>query len=290
MSTIQPEVLADVPLHAGFYSFKLKQTADARALCAQVNALYQVGNSLIGFGQGLLDALERQIPGYHGATDVDGPERISPAQQCDFWLRLSGEDPGQVALLERSWLEALSPYLDLLERTSGFKHREGRDLTGYVDGTENPEDRAVEVVSMEGEQGIAGSTMLAVQLWTHQLDKFHSHSQGDKDNIIGRRESDNEELDDAPISAHVKRTSPSQYQPKAYMLRRSLPWADAGRCGLYFVCFASSLYPFEAQLKRMLGCDDGVEDALFKFSHPQQTAYYWCPPVKDDKLDLSAVS
>ena len=40
----------------------------------------------------------------------------------------------------------------------------------------------------------------------------------------------------------------------------------------------------------MLGRDDGIVDALFTFTRPITSAYYWCPPVKDRKLDLSAIN
>ena len=37
----------------------------------------------------------------------------------------------------------------------------------------------------------------------------------------------------------------------------------------------------------MLGMDDGISDALFGFSKPLTGSYFWCPPVKQGKLDLS---
>jgi putative iron-dependent peroxidase len=40
-------------------------------------------------------------------------------------------------------------------------------------------------------------------------------------------------------------------------------------------------------LQHMLGLDDGVTDALFKFTRPLTGGYYWCPPMVDGKLDLS---
>ena len=56
-----------------------------------------------------------------------------------------------------------------------------------------------------------------------------------------------------------------------------------------FVAFGRSLDAFEAQLRRMVGADDGITDALFKFTQPVSGAYYWCPPVRKSRLDLRAV-
>ena len=56
-----------------------------------------------------------------------------------------------------------------------------------------------------------------------------------------------------------------------------------------FVSFGKSFDAFIAQLKRMAGLDDGIEDALFRFTRPETGGYYWCPPVRDGRLDLSAL-
>ena len=42
-------------------------------------------------------------------------------------------------------------------------------------------------------------------------------------------------------------------------------------------------------MRRMLGMDDGISDALFRFSSPLTGSYFWCPPVAQGKLDLSAL-
>ncbi len=112
-----------------------------------------------------------------------------------------------------------------------------------------------------------------------------------QDNAIGRRKSDNEEIAEAPISAHVKRTAQETFSPEAFILRRSMPWADADHEGLMFVAFGKSFDAFEAQLSRMIGAEDDVTDALFKFTRPISGRYYWCPPMaQDDGLDLSALN
>ena len=107
--------------------------------------------------------------------------------------------------------------------------------------------------------------------------------------MIGRRISDNEEIADAPQSAHVKRTAQEDFQPPAFLLRRSMPWSDAAQAGLVFVAFARSFDAMEAQLRRMIGAEDGVSDALFRFTRPISGAYFWCPPQRDGRLDLSAL-
>jgi putative iron-dependent peroxidase len=107
-----------------------------------------------------------------------------------------------------------------------------------------------------------------------------------QDHMIGRRRSDNEEIDEAPPSAHVKRTAQESFDPEAFVLRRSMPWSSGQQAGLMFVAFGHTLDAFEAQLHRMAGLDDGITDALFGMSKPVTGAYFWCPPVLDKHLDL----
>lgn len=110
-----------------------------------------------------------------------------------------------------------------------------------------------------------------------------------QDNAIGRRRRDNKELEHAPASAHVKRTAQENFTPEAFVVRRSMPWADAAQAGLMFVAFGKSLDAFEAQLRRMVGADHGITDALFKFTRPLTGGYFWCPPVRNGRLDLRAI-
>ncbi len=107
--------------------------------------------------------------------------------------------------------------------------------------------------------------------------------------VIGRDADTNEELKDAPDSAHVKRTAQESFEPEAFMVRRSMAWAGGTRQGLEFLAYIESLDRFERMMRRMVGEEDGIVDGLFRFSHPITGGYYWLPPLKDGRLDLSAL-
>ena len=77
--------------------------------------------------------------------------------------------------------------------------------------------------------------------------------------------------------------------PTAFVLRRSMPFADAHEAGLQFVAFGHSLRAFRTLLQRMTGADDGIVDGLFGFTRPVSGAYFWCPPVEHGRLDLRAI-
>ena len=42
-------------------------------------------------------------------------------------------------------------------------------------------------------------------------------------------------------------------------------------------------------MRRMSGEEDGIVDGLFQMMQPVTNSYYWCPPMKDDRLDLRAI-
>ena len=97
---------------------------------------------------------------------------------------------------------------------------------------------------------------MAVQRSVHDLTTLEQMPRDEQDHVIGRFRGSNEEISDAPASAHVKRAAQESFNPEAFTLRRSMPWGDVRRNGLYFVAFARSLDPFERVLTRMVGLED----------------------------------
>lgn len=232
----------------------------------------------------------RSIEGLRPFPSLSGPGCVVPSTQADLWCWVRGDDRGRITHAARALVRLLRPAFRCDRVVDGFKYARGLDLTGYEDGTENPEgdDAVAAAIVLGAGQALDGSSFVAVQQWVHDLDHFEGLTQDERDNIIGRRLSDNEELDDAPDSAHVKRTAQESFDPQAFVVRRSMPWADANGEGLMFVAFGKSLDAFEAQLHRMTGQEDGFIDGLFRFTRPISGSYFWCPPLADGNLDLSA--
>ena len=243
---------------------------------------------IVGIGAPLAKALGREVPGLRPFPQLDAAVE-NPSTQHALWLWLRGDERGDLLLQAQALEQALAPALRLADSVDGFLHRGGHDLTGYEDGTENPVDQAAveAAIVATAQPGLAGSSFAAFQLWKHDLEYFKSLPQADQDNIIGRRLSDNEELDDAPESAHVKRTAQESFAPEAFMVRRSVAWADSRGAGLAFVALGHSFDAFEVQLKRMSGLEDGIIDGLYRFSRPLTGGFYWCPPMTATSLDLS---
>ena len=289
MDSYQPGILQPLPEQAVYLTCNLGQAANLQQVIEILQSL-PIDNLVVAIGQSLLDRFNQSVPGMR-AMPAFASRHIGAATTTDLWCWIRGDDRGDLLHRTRRIIRQLGPVFNLVDTTDAFLYASGRDLTGYEDGTENPVGEAAfeAAILMNDNSDLSGSSFVAVQQWQHDLDRFDALPGEQQDNIIGRRRSDNLELDDAPESAHVKRTAQESFDPEAFLVRRSMPWSIKSQAGLMFVAFGRSFDAFEAQLIRMTGADDGIEDGLFQFSHVLNSAYYWCPPVKQGKLNLAAI-
>jgi len=291
MSEPQTAILAPLPALGRYLSFSARPQGELRAALRALAELADGERLVVGLGESLVRALGRNVPGLHSFASAVGPGLELPATPAALWCWLRGDDRGDLVHLTRKVQAAVDGALALDQVIEAFRHGGGRDLSGYEDGTENPTgDAAMEAAFVAGQgKGLDGASLVAVQQWLHDFGRFDAMSPREQDQTIGRRRSDNVELDDAPASAHVKRTAQESFEPEAFMLRRSMPWSEGVRSGLMFVAFGKSFDAFEVQLQRMIGAEDGITDALFRFTRPITGAYFWCPPLRDGRLDLRAL-
>jgi putative iron-dependent peroxidase len=295
MPTHQPGILLTIPKHARYLCFSLADTPPSRATAAITEALHALREladgetTVVGIGHRLAAVLDARIAGLRSLPPITAPGLSIETAPEVLWIWLRGDDRGEILHRSRQITGALAPAFALHDIVDAFKYAEGRDLSGFEDGTENPTGAAAIHAALVGPEDprLAGSSFVAIQRWRHSFERFSALAQDARDNAIGRRQCDNEELDDAPICAHVKRTAQESFTPEAFVVRRSMPWCAGNDGGLMFVAFGASFDAFEAQLKRMAGLEDGVTDALFGFTQPVSGAYYWCPALRDGKLDLS---
>ena len=291
MKGVQPGILASVPRLARYLTFSLKSGSEPRPAFQSLCEVADGDHTVVGFGPSLVLALDCHIAGLRTFPHFVGQGFEVPSTSSALWCWLRGDDRGDLVHRARSIQRSVSPAFHLEKVIDAFQYGPSLDLTGYEDGTENPTgEKAAEVAIVRSQrEGLDGSSFVAVQQWVHDLDQFESMTMEDQDHTIGRRKSTNEEIEDAPPSAHVKRTAQESFKPEAFVLRRSMPWANETGAGLVFVAFGRSFDAFEALLKRMVGAEDDIPDALFKFTRPISGSYLWCPPVKAGRLDLRAL-
>ncbi len=291
MTYSQAGILQPIPRQARYLTFSLKPNISAKNAVQKLAKEVDGESIVIGFGLSLIQHLKGEIAGLRSfPVRVENSIEIpsTPIALC-CWIR--GGDRGELLHTTRRIKKLLQPAFNIEQSIDAFQYGDSLDLTGYEDGTENPEGaEATDAAIVNGlGVGLDGSSFMAIQQWEHDLDYFDGLSHTTQDHTIGRRKSDNEELDGAPESAHIKRTAQEDFEPEAFIVRRSMPWADAHKEGLVFVAFGKSFDAYEALLNRMLGKDDGIIDALFTFTRPVTGSYLWCPPVKDGRLNLQAI-
>ena len=285
---MQHGILEPVPAHARYLSFSLKPGADPRPGLRALSAAADGRATVAGLGATLVAELSVRVPGLRPFPPLVGAGTELPSTPAALWCWLRGDDPGELFHRADGIVGHLGPAWRLADTLDAFCHQGGRDLTGYEDGTENPTgDAALEAAFVRGVgRGLDGGSFVAVQRWRHDFAAIRAMTGRERDLAIGRRLEDNVEIDDAPASAHVRRTAQEDFEPAAYTLRRSMPWVRGDEGGLQFVSFGAGFDAFEAQLRRMIGMDDGTRDAVFGMSQPVSGAYFWCPPTDNGRLDL----
>jgi len=283
---IQPGILKPVPAVARSITFRVSNPERVAATLRRFASEFSTDWGIAALGEPCALALGARLPGLRTFPPMSGPGCAVPSTQEALWVRLCGPDRGIVFDYARAVRQLLVDAFSLSGTLDTFTYHGGRDLTRFEDGTENPQDDAAVQAAIVADGPLAGSSYLAVQQWVHDLDRFGSFSEDARDDIIGRSAKTNDELDDAPASAHVKRTAQESFDPPAFMVRRSMPWAGVETEGLEFVAFVDALDKFTRMMRRMAGLEDGIVDGLFSFSRPVTGAYYWCPPAAGGRLDL----
>jgi putative iron-dependent peroxidase len=286
----QPGILEPVPAVARYVNFVIPgggaTVQSIRDALTRLSPLANGSDVVLGIGPSLAKALGVQVPGLREFPDLSREGVKVPSTPGTLWCWIRGDDLGDLLQLTRKVQKALAPAFVAHHVVDAFRHSwsgtHGKDLTGFEDGTENPEGEAAIGAAFAPD----GSSYVAVQQWVHDLDAFEQLSDELANHSIGRHRVTNEELEDSPQSAHVKRTAQESFDPEAFVLRRSMPWMISMQAGLMFVAFGKSFDAFEAQMRRMAGFDDGITDALFTISKPVNGAYYWCPPMRAGQLDL----
>lgn len=287
----QPGVLAPLSAFGRSLSFRLKPESDPQSALRCLQNAFDPSWGVVGLGEPLVRALGSTVPGLRTFPALSGSACVAPSIQHGLWIFLSADNRSTVFERSAAITALLAASFALEDAVDTFKYQGGRDLTGYEDGTENPGPEESVGVAIIGEEqtGLKGASFVAVQRWQHDLAHFNSYSRQECDDMIGRQRDTNDEIDDAPASAHVKRSAQESFDPEAFLVRRSMPWASSNAQGLEFVAYGHSLDAFEQILRRMLGLDDGIVDALFRFSRPITGAYYWCPPIAAGQLDFGFV-
>src|SRR5437762_13649785 len=206
MSTPQGGIFALGTSSHAYLEFDLQEGAAERALASALAGLREprttMGgvNLVMGFRPTLWRALQpeatpealedfdRDVVGLDGFT--------MPATQHDAVVWLSGSAYDVIFDMSLGVIRALGSVASVADETASWPYHHDLDLTGFIDGTENPTlIDAPELVLVPDESPGAGGTILLLQKWVHDTAAWESLPVPDQQRVIGRTKLDSVELE-----------------------------------------------------------------------------------------------
>ncbi|TDJ65965.1 MAG: Dyp-type peroxidase [Planctomycetota bacterium] len=298
MNLAQPDLLADAGAHSATLVLALEHpgpdgvrvAAGVRAVAEEVAALDPSAwlGCTVAFGAHLFGAADigPAPDGLRAFEPVAGATRSAPATGGDLLFHVHADRRDLVFELLLRIRARFQATARVLEEVHGFTYLDSRDLTGFIDGTENPgpEDRAGAALVSGGDH--AGGSFVLVQRYVHDLAGWSALAVGDQERAIGRTKPDSQELADdvRPADSHISRVVIEEDGEELEIWRKSFPYGTTGELGLLFIAYARSLAIFDAMLARIFGTDEtdetdgsGVHDRLMDFSRPVSGAYFFAP-------------
>jgi len=217
-----------------------------------------------------VEGFNKQIHGTEGF--------VMPSTQHDALVWLSGSAYDVIFDMARSVVHDLAGQATLGEETSSWPYRHDRDLTGFIDGSENPTllDAPIAALLPEGGAGAGGSVLL-LQKWKHKTAEWEALPMDQQERIMGRTKRDSIELENKPSDSHVARTDQDEF---GNIFRRNMPYGSVDDHGTVFVGFSADQKRLSRMLESMAGLINGTRDALTRFTQPFTGSYYFVPSVE----------
>ena len=212
-------------------------------------------------------------------------DRSAPNSPGDLFIQIKADRMDICYAIGTEIMQLLKVHVDLYEEVRGFRYLDGRDLTGFVDGTENPRGMhkfEVAIVADE-DPDFAGGSYIHVQRYRHNMTKWQLLTVASQEEVIGRTKTDNVDYssEEKLASSHSQRTTLKDDSGNSMeMLRQSMPYGDMSVQGLYFVSCASSPKPFTKMLDSMIfGDEEGTHDKFLDYTCAETGGAFFAPSV-----------
>ncbi|MBI3089589.1 MAG: Dyp-type peroxidase [Candidatus Tectomicrobia bacterium] len=213
---------------------------------------------------------------------IRGAGLEAPASGGDILLHITSQRHDLNFELARRLRAELGAAATVLDEVSGFRYLDSRDLTGFIDGTENPKGAERAAVALIGEEDadFAGGSYVLTQRYVHNLTAWSALAAEAQEKIIGRTKPDSVELAAGvkPQTAHISRVVIEEEGEELEIVRHSFPYGTTSEAGLFFIAYAKTLSTFDKMLARMFGASgDGRHDHLMDFTRALSGAYFFAP-------------
>ncbi|MEW6998251.1 Dyp-type peroxidase [Colwelliaceae bacterium BS250] len=213
-------------------------------------------------------------------------DRIAPANDFDLYIEIRSDRADVNHVVSVKVCELLGNAVELIEQVKGFRYLDGRDLTGFVDGTENPKGlhkREIALVKEDADIDFVKGSYLHIQRYRHNMQLWQSLEEKQQEDVFGRTKRDDIEYDDAdkPLTAHTKRANLKDINGNSLeVLRQSMPYGHMKTQGLFFLSYCYTPENFELQLKSMIeGDGHGNFDHMLKYTQAETGAAFFAPSL-----------
>lgn len=221
-----------------------------------------------------IQGFNAQIVGKEGFT--------MPATQHDAVLWISGSAYDVVFDVAHGAIADLKDLASVAEETSSWPYRHDRDLTGFIDGTENPSlIEAPEIALIPYKDPGGAGSILLLQKWRHDTSTWESLGVDVQERVMGRKKLDSVELEDKSHDSHVASTDQDEF---GKIFRRNMPYGRVTDHGTMFVGFSSEQQRLSRMLESMAGLVTGTRDALTRYTQPITGAYYFVPSTESLRI------
>ena len=239
----------------------------------------------VAFGPDLWMQLYNQSPvGFKQLAPIQGSFEM-PVVPADVLIHIASQRSDICFTLSQAFFDGIQDKVEVLDERVCFRYFDGRDLTGFIDGTENPQfpdDRAETALLAEDAGIFADGSFVFAQRYIHDLDKWKRLKVDAQENVMGRSKLESIEMDDdvKPENAHIARVVIEDDKGEEMeILRHSLPYGDGkGEQGLFFIAYTKNLAIIDNMLEHMFGTTgDGIHDRLLHFVTAVDGAYFFAP-------------
>ncbi|MDD1784167.1 Dyp-type peroxidase [Enterovibrio sp. ZSDZ35] len=292
MAISQPAIVADAGPFALYVLFKV--TGSAAAVKSRCGALHQLVDDINATQPGAeMKAAVSFTPAFCKENGIATPEDFqsfrllgegdtqAPVTDCDFLVHVHSTRHDLNFFLLRKFVSDIASDVSIVDETYGYRYLDSRDMTGFIDGTENPEgEEARRDVAIIADGECAGGSMVMLQRYIHRLDAWEPLSLKQQEKIIGRTKPDSIELEDVPATSHVGRVDIKENGKGLKMVRHSLPYGSvSGDHGLLFIAYCHTQHVHRTMLESMFGERDGKTDMMLRFTQPVTGAYFFAPSM-----------
>lgn len=229
---------------------------------------------------------------------MQNEDRIAPATSYDLYIEVRSDRADVNHIVASKICELLADSVELVEQVRAFRFLDGRDLTGFVDGTENPQGRHrrdVALIEDDADATFAKGSYLHIQRYRHNLNLWNRMPVKEQEDVFARTKVDNVEYesDAKPLTSHIKRTNLKDDGGNSIeIVRQSMPYGDMKLQGLFFAAYCRTPEPFEMMLKSMIFGEGPHFDHMLKYTQAETGAAFFAPSLnflenlaQDDKTE-----